>query len=95
MTNRITYSSWQKNAVYERYEGKCGICGKSLSRKNMTIAHKIPLTKGGDNSIDNLILSCWECNHIKNNLTFDDFFDKLLEIFRYNKDTIMDKINMI
>lgn len=93
MTNRITYSSWQKNTVYERYQGKCGICGKSLSRKNMTIAHRIPLSRGGDNIIDNLMLSCWECNHAKNNLTMEEFFGKLWEIFLHNEDKILEIIN--
>lgn len=88
MTNRITYSNWQKNTVYERYEGKCGICGKPLSRKNMTIAHKIPLSRGGDNSMGNLVLSCWNCNHMKNNLTMEEFVLKIQEILRYVNNNI-------
>ena len=56
MSNKKTYNSWQKDMVYQRYHGRCGICGAELSRENMTISHRIPLSRGGDNSIDNLML---------------------------------------
>lgn len=88
-SKRITYNSYQKDAVYERYEGKCGICGMELSREKMTIAHKIPLSRGGDNSLNNLVLSCWDCSHAKNGLTMDEFFQKIWMIFKHNEREIL------
>ena len=85
MINKKTYTTWQKDTVYGRYNGRCAICGAELSRENMTISHKIPLSRGGDNGMDNLMLSCWECNHAKNNLTMEEFFEKAKEILRYNR----------
>lgn len=82
---RITYSTYQKDAVYERYKGKCGICGMELSREKMTIAHKMPLSRGGDNSIENLVLSCWNCNQAKNILTMDEFLPKIKQILEHSQ----------
>lgn len=88
MSNKITYSSWQKDTVYELYHEKCAICGKPLTRKTMTISHKIPLSKGGDNSKDNLMLSCWNCAQAKQNLDMDEFLQMITKIYLYNKEQI-------
>lgn len=85
MSKRISYNTWQKDTVYSRYNGKCGFCGKDVSRNNITVSHKKPLSKGGDNSMENLVLSCWECNHIKNDMSMDLFFKKIQQIFEYNQ----------
>lgn len=93
MINKKTYTSWQKDTVYSRYNGRCAICGKPVTRKDMTISHKIPLSRGGDNGMDNLMLSCWECNHAKNNLTMEEFLKRLWQIFLHNEDTILELVN--
>ena len=40
-------------------------CQRCQSEKNLTMDHRIPLSKGGKNSIDNLELLCRECNSKK------------------------------
>jgi hypothetical protein len=40
----------------------CYWCKRELTKENMTLEHKIPLSKGGSNRIDNLTLACKECN---------------------------------
>lgn len=90
MSNKITYSSWQKDTVYERYRGRCAICGKPLNRKTMTISHKIPLSKGGDNSKDNLMLSCWNCSQAKQNLDMEEFLQMITKIFLHNNRELID-----
>lgn len=38
-----------------------------------TIDHRMPLSKGGDNNITNLVLACYECNQKKGNMMPGDF----------------------
>jgi len=45
--------------IYERDQGKCVYCG---SNKDLCMDHLVAVIKGGDNEIDNLVLSCKPCN---------------------------------
>lgn len=54
---------------------KCSYCGKSLVLKQgypytnlPSIDHDVPLTMGGTNTIDNLVVCCVACNIIKGTL---------------------------
>jgi len=53
---------------------ECFYCGKILSKKEITIDHYIPISKGGDlfNS-DNLKICCKLCNTIKSNYDINEF----------------------
>lgn len=47
----------------------CGICGRKIKRfDEMTIDHIIPLSRGGNNKIDNCQLAHSACNAMKGNL---------------------------
>jgi hypothetical protein len=48
--------------VFERDEYKCRYCNKQLTRFNATLDHVQPVSKGGDNSFDNLVTACLHCN---------------------------------
>lgn len=80
MIARRKFSDEEKRRVYDMCNGRCVICGDPVSRKNMTISHKTPLSKGGNNGIGNLMLACWTCNHMKNNLELEEFFQKVEKI---------------
>lgn len=60
----------KKQAIYLKYDGHCGYCGKKLYRDTMTVYHIVPVSRGGGNSLENLMPSCRECNEAKaaNNL---------------------------
>lgn len=47
------------------FGNKCCYRGKSVSVKNITIDHISPRQKGGSNRINNLLLSCINCNSRK------------------------------
>ncbi len=48
--------------VFERDEYKCRYCSKQLTRFTATLDHVQPVSRGGDNSYDNLITACLHCN---------------------------------
>ena len=43
----------------------------------LTIDHKIPLSKGGHNTLKNMLLSCQYCNTLKDNMLYEDFIHKM------------------
>ena len=88
MSERRKFTTYEKETVYERYNGHCAICGRPVSPKRMTISHKTPLSKGGTNGMDNLLLSCWSCSQAKQNLSMEEFYQKIGELFFYNADEI-------
>lgn len=55
-----------RRRVFKRDDYTCLYCG---SKKNLTIDHVIPKSKGGDNSWKNLATSCQRCNSNKGDKT--------------------------
>lgn len=53
--------------VFERDDFKCHYCKKQLTRFSATLDHIQPVSKGGDNSFDNLITACLHCNSQRGN----------------------------
>lgn len=49
---------------FEKQDGLCFYCRENLDGKG-TIDHYIPLSKGGTNWPDNIVLACWPCNNAK------------------------------
>lgn len=45
----------------------CKYCNKHLTINSATIDHVIPLVKGGENNISNMVASCRDCNIKKGN----------------------------
>ena len=58
--------------ILEKYARKCAYCGTDCI-DTYHIDHKIPVSKGGDNSFDNLALSCPKCNLSKGSKTDIEF----------------------
>lgn len=85
MSKRRKFKGYEKDLVYDKYNGHCAICGQPLDKEEMTISHDIPLSTGGTNGKDNLILACWTCNHMKNNLSMRDFLDKINQIMKQHQ----------
>ncbi len=45
----------------------CDLCGHKIKKKNLTVDHIIPLSRGGSHDIKNLRLVHSKCNEIKGN----------------------------
>lgn len=45
---------------------KCAYCERPLLRRQpLTVDHWIPLSKGGNSEISNMVLACSKCNRVK------------------------------
>jgi len=58
----------------------CYWCNESLKNKEVHIDHYIPLSKGGEHTISNLVISCFTCNlkkHAKDPIDFANSIGRL------------------
>lgn len=83
MTRHRAFSEGDRRAIYNRYKGRCAICGRFVPYDEFTIDHIIPLAKGGDNGADNLQCAHVWCNFIKRDALMEELTGKLMEIVLY------------
>lgn len=60
--NKRKLSSKLRFAVLERDDFRCFYCGKTGEETKLHVDHKISVANGGDDSLENLITACAECN---------------------------------
>ena len=74
---RIKFS---KNIVKKRDSYICQYCGKNgaVDKKQMTIDHVMPVSKGGKSTFENCVTACFSCNNKKNNKLLSETSMKLL-----------------
>jgi 5-methylcytosine-specific restriction endonuclease McrA len=68
--------------VYEYWDWKCAYCGaeivagdaNNVTDKTATIDHIVPISMGGENTLENIVACCWKCNFVKDNDHPDDAF---------------------
>lgn len=70
-----------RERIRRKYNYRCQYCG----RKGKSVDHKDPVSLSHNNNLDNLILSCSECNRIKSNMPFELFSDLNGQIPEINK----------
>lgn len=80
---RESISNLERMAIYNKFKGKCGICGKFVPYNEYTIDHIIPLAKGGTNKADNLQCAHRWCNLIKQDFMLKELCIRLIEIVLY------------
>jgi hypothetical protein len=59
--------------VFERDGYICRYCQKQLTRLTATVDHVRPVAEGGDNSVENLVTACLDCNAKRNKRATGDF----------------------
>jgi 5-methylcytosine-specific restriction endonuclease McrA len=60
--------------ILQNYEHRCAYCGASGP---LTIDHRVPLSRGGRNSSDNIKPACRSCNSKKATRSEDEFLEAL------------------
>lgn len=74
---KVIQSSPEPNfrlASFVAQEGICYYCHSKTDFKFWTTEHRIPLSRGGSNKVDNKIGACRYCNNNKGCLTENEFF---------------------
>lgn len=69
-----------RQAVYNKYGGRCAYCGRKIEYKDMQIDHMIPQRIGGTDEMSNLMPSCRLCNHYKRANNLEGFRDAISKI---------------
>jgi len=68
----FTAQEWR--ALVETHQHRCVYCDESGP---LQVEHKIPVARGGKNTIDNIVPSCARCNARKHLLTDEEFRARL------------------
>lgn len=66
-----------REMVYKKYDGHCAYCGQKISLSEMQVDHFIPFYKDGEETIDNYMPACRQCNYYKATFTLEGFRDNL------------------
>lgn len=67
-----THTASDIQRMYDEQDGKCHYCGSSLV-DGFHVDHVIPISRGGSNSPENLVLTCPTCNLSKNDRLPDEW----------------------
>ena len=84
---KYTYLTARKEyakIVEEKLKLPCEYCGCKLTRKNLNVDHKMPVSRGGSFDGDNLAYVCDKCNKAKAELSYDEFKALLTLIKTWN-----------
>lgn len=64
--NTLTSNEWLD--ILKEYDYKCAYCGRDFDENNLpTRDHVMPISKGGDNTKENIVPACRSCNCKKYN----------------------------
>lgn len=77
------------NDIIEKFgeNPKCYLTGKDIDvtkPRSFNFDHKIPVSRGGDNSLDNLGIASKEANQAKLNMTPDEFIQLCKNVLTHN-----------
>jgi len=61
-----------RETLFRRDAWTCQYCGERVSSENATLDHRIPVSKGGVDSPENLVTCCLVCNAIKSGRSYEE-----------------------
>ena len=62
MYKRKSHPRFSKNNVYLRDLYDCQYCDKNFAKRDLTIDHVVPISKGGKTNWTNIVTACKACN---------------------------------
>lgn len=71
LPSNLNVKQWKEIKI--KFNNKCAYCGQELP---LSQDHFIPLSKGGEYTVNNIIPSCKSCNCSKNNSDFFEWYHK-------------------
>lgn len=84
LPNNLTEKQW--NVIKSKFDNKCAYCGQVLPLEQ---EHFIPLSKGGEYTLNNIIPSCKSCNCSKCNMDFFKWYPKQSFYSKQREKTIL------
>lgn len=82
----IDDASWLTCLTF--FNGECAYCGKS--NEGLTADHLVPRSKGGENSVDNIVPACKGCNEAKADKEWREFLMSLPNFSQARMNRIFD-----
>lgn len=86
------HRSWAQRLAYDKLKrellkGKreCFYCLAPLSLSTKTVDHMIPIERGGQDEITNLVLCCKPCNQAKDNMTVVEYCEFVAKVGGFEK----------
>ena len=73
MIKRRRLTEEERIKLYTMFDGHCAYCGVRIKFIEMQADHKVPISIGGSDTIDNMYPACRSCNHYKHSLTIEKF----------------------
>ena len=68
-------------------DSRCFYCRIPLGPHQVSLDHKTPLCRGGSKNVGNIVVSCYDCNMLKDKRAASEFFSFIREyIKRFNGD---------
>jgi hypothetical protein len=67
-TKRRKNSKWRRQCLMKAKGRNCHWCQALLTLETSTLDHVIPLSRGGLDNANNVVLSCEPCNHARGNV---------------------------
>lgn len=83
MSKDMKYSE-VRQIVYNRYHGKCAICGQRIILNEMCISLIVPRSKGGGKDFANMQAACETCAGMKSDMTQEEFLRKVFSVTKHN-----------
>ena len=74
-TGTVTAKQWSELKSY--YEHRCAYCLKPTDA--LTMDHMIPIARGGEHDISNVVPACRDCNFHKHTMTLIEFLPRMQE----------------
>lgn len=72
--------------VFKRDDFRCQYCGNRPPQTTLEVDHIDPVANGGDNSINNLVTSCFDCNRGKSDRLLTSIPESLAQKAKRIKD---------
>lgn len=74
--NVLKYS---RHNIFQRDNYECQYCGKHFSKRDLTLDHILPKSRGGRAAWNNIVSACKPCNSRKGNLLLSETTMKLIK----------------
>ena len=84
-SNTLAVSKKLRFEAFKRDEFTCQYCGRKTPEVVLELDHIIPRSKGGDDDLENLTTSCFECNRGKG----DSLLDTILKDRNIHEETVL------